>query len=483
MLDLINNIIERDTYDSILYSVLGGLLLLSIYHMVSFLQNRDESYLLYSLYTLLTFLAYMSVTENGFLHDLSIFFNFDFRAKQFFTIIYNSLYFLFFSQFLQVKNKSETWYKIIVYPVYCLMIIATFSLIILKAGISDVYFESLKRIFPFVITAQTIISFYLLTKVKNNLKYYIIFGGIVLFICSILGQHAVRKLPFLNLTVKMGDFIFYIGLLIENVAFSFALGHQQRIIYRDKVAHNKNLIAEILKNAVLNDKINFENKKRLETENDQIKNLREISDLKLSLLHTQMNPHFIFNALNSIKYYILENDTKNAVDYLTKFSKIIRTILVSSTVRDFTLEQQLQTIKVYVDLESLRYNKNIDFNITIDEAINPEAIKLPPMVLQPFIENAIVHGIALVEDKKINLHILQKSTHIEIRIIDNGIGRKEAERNQVRYKKLGNSLGTKIADGMLKNYFGDREYKIDYHDLYENDQSTGTMVVLEIPPR
>ena len=483
MLDLINNIIERDTYDSILYSVLGGLLLLSIYHMVSFLQNRDESYLLYSLYTLLTFLAYMSVTENGFLHDLSVFFNFDFRSKQFFTIIYNSLYFLFFSQFLQVKNKSETWYKIIVYPVYCLMIIATFSLIILKAGISDVYFESLKRIFPFVITAQTIISFYLLTKVKNNLKYYIIFGGIVLFICSILGQHAVRKLPFLNLTVKMGDFIFYIGLLIENVAFSFALGHQQRIIYRDKVAHNKNLIAEILKNAVLNDKINFENKKRLETENDQIKNLREISDLKLSLLHTQMNPHFIFNALNSIKYYILENDTKNAVDYLTKFSKIIRTILVSSTVRDFTLEQQLQTIKVYVDLESLRYNKNIDFNITIDEAINPEAIKLPPMVLQPFIENAIVHGIALVEDKKINLHILQKSTHIEIRIIDNGIGRKEAERNQVRYKKLGNSLGTKIADGMLKNYFGDREYKIDYHDLYENDQSTGTMVVLEIPPR
>lgn len=483
MLDLINNIIERDTYDSILYSVLGGLLLLSIYHMVSFLQNRDESYLLYSLYTLLTFLAYMSVTENGFLHDLSVFFNFDFRSKQFFTIIYNSLYFLFFSQFLQVKNKSETWYKIIVYPIYCLMIIATFSLIILKAGISDVYFESLKRIFPFVITAQTIISFYLLTKVKNNLKYYIIFGGIVLFICSILGQHAVRKLPFLNLTVKMGDFIFYIGLLIENVAFSFALGHQQRIIYRDKVAHNKNLIAEILKNAVLNDKINFENKKRLETENDQIKNLREISDLKLSLLHTQMNPHFIFNALNSIKYYILENDTKNAVDYLTKFSKIIRTILVSSTVRDFTLEQQLQTIKVYVDLESLRYNKNIDFNITIDEAINPEAIKLPPMVLQPFIENAIVHGIALVEDKKINLHILQKSTHIEIRIIDNGIGRKEAERNQVRYKKLGNSLGTKIADGMLKNYFGDREYKIDYHDLYENDQSTGTMVVLEIPPR
>ena len=483
MLDLINNIIERDTYDSILYSVLGGLLLLSIYHMVSFLQNRDESYLLYSLYTLLTFLAYMSVTENGFLHDLSIFFNFDFRAKQFFTIIYNSLYFLFFSQFLQVKNKSETWYKIIVYPVYCLMIIATFSLIILKAGISDVYFEFLKKTFPFVITAQTIISFYLLTKVKNNLKYYIIFGGIVLFICSILGQQSVRKLPFLNLTVKMGDFIFYIGLLIENVAFSFALGHQQRIIYRDKVAHNKNLIAEILKNAVLNDKINFENKKRLETENDQIKNLREISDLKLSLLHTQMNPHFIFNALNSIKYYILENDTKNAVDYLTKFSKIIRTILVSSTVRDFTLEQQLQTIKVYVDLESLRYNKNIDFNITIDEAINPEAIKLPPMVLQPFIENAIVHGIALVEDKKINLHILQKSTHIEIRIIDNGIGRKEAERNQVRYKKLGNSLGTKIADGMLKNYFGDREYKIDYHDLYENDQSTGTMVVLEIPPR
>lgn len=481
MFEAINNIIERDSYGSLLYAVLGGLLMLSTYHMVLFFQNRDKSYLLYSFYTFFSFLAYISVAESGFLHDLSNYLGFDFRSKQLFTIVFNSLYFLFFAQFLKVKKKNKTWHKIIIYPPFILIIIATVTFIILKIGITDFYFETFKKTFPYLITAHTIVSFYILTKIKNKLKYYIIFGGIMLFICSILGEHSIRQLPFLNLTKKMGDFIYYLGLLVENIAFSFALGRRQRNNYREKVAYNRNLIAEMQKNVELKDKINIENQRRLEVENRQIKYLQEISDLKLSILQTQMNPHFIFNALNSIKYYILEHDTENAVNYLTKFSKIIRTILVSSTVKDFTLEQELQTIKVYVDIENLRFNKKIDFNIIIDEHLNPEDIKLPPMVLQPFIENAILHGVALLETKKIDVHVLSKNEHIEIRIIDNGIGRKEAAKNKIRHQNSSKSLGTKIADGMLKNYFASKYYKIDYHDLHKEDKPIGTMVVLEIP--
>ena len=103
------------------------------------------------------------------------------------------------------------------------------------------------------------------------------------------------------------------------------------------------------------------------------------------------------------------------------------------------------------------------------------------MVLQPFIENAILHGVALLETKKIDVHVLSKNEHIEIRIIDNGIGRKEAAKNKIRHQNSSKSLGTKIADGMLKNYFGSKYYKIDYHDLHKDDKPTGTMVVLEIP--
>ena len=481
MFEAINYIIERDIYGSILYAVLGGLLSLSTYHFVLFFQNRDKSYLLYSFYTFFSFLAYISVAESGFLHDISTYLGFDVRSKQLFTIVFNALYFLFFAQFLKVKKKNKSWHKIIIYPPITLIIIGTVTFIILKAGITDLYFESFTKSFPYLITAHTIVSFYILTKIKNKLKYYIIFGGTVLFICSILGQHSVRQLPYLNLTKKMGDFIYYMGLLVENIAFSFALGRRQRITYREKVAYNRNLIAEMQKNDELKDKINIENQRRLEIENRQIKYLQEISDLKLSILQTQMNPHFIFNALNSIKYYILDHDIENAVDYLTKFSKIIRTILVSSTVKDFTLEQELQTIKVYVDIENLRFNKKIDFNIIIDNQLNPEEIKLPPMVLQPFIENAILHGVALQEIKKIEVHVLSRNNHIEIRICDNGVGRREAAKNRIRHKNSSKSLGTKIADGMLKNYFGSNYYKIDYHDLYEDEQPTGTRVVLEIP--
>lgn len=481
MIETFNIIIERDTYNSILYAILGGLFLLSIFHLALFFQNRRKPYLFYSLYTFFSFLAYMTVTESGFLFDLSNYFGFDYQSKQLFTIIFNCFYFIFFTYFLHIKDINRTWHQIIVFPVYFFITIAVVGFSLLKWGNSEFIFVNFYKAFVFLITAQTIISFYILSKVKNNLTYYIIFGGIFLYICSMIGEQTIRDLPFLKLTKKMGDFIFFIGLLIENIAFSFALGHRQRIIYREKVDYNTNLIVEMQKNEELKDKINLQEQNRLLVENEQIKFEQEISDLKLSILQTQMNPHFIFNALNSIKYYIIENDSENAVNYLTKFSKIIRTILVSTTVKEFTLEEELHTIKVYVDIENLRFKKEIDFKVYIDEHLNFEKIKLPPMVLQPFIENAILHGVALVENKKINLEVLSKETHIEIRIIDNGVGRKEAEKNRVQHKILRKSLGTKIANGMLKNYFGSKSFKIEYHDLHENGKPSGTMVVLEIP--
>lgn len=483
MSEVISAIIERDTYDSILYSVLGGLLILSTYHFVLYIQNQNKSYLLYSSYTFFSFLAYMPVTNSGFLFSLSSYLHFDHYSKQLFTIIFNSIYFLFFAQFLNVKKTSLTFYRIIVSPIYVLISFVIIAFILLKTGISMYSFELFSRLFIYLITVHTILSFYILTKVKNKLKYYIIFGGIILYFCSILGEQTIRQLPAINISKKMGDFIYFTGLIIENIAFSFALGHRQRITYQEKVSFNKNLIVEMQKNVKLKDKINLQYQKRLEVENDRIKYQRENSDLKLSILQNQMNPHFIFNALNSIKYYILENDTENAVDYLTKFSKIIRTILVSSTVKEFTLEEELQTIKVYVDIENLRFHKKIDYSVYIDPDIHLNHVKLPPMILQPYIENAIIHGVSLLENKKIVLEILSKNEVIEIRITDNGIGRAEAAKNRDRHKNLGKSLGTKITDNMLKNYFGPKNYSINYYDLADNNQPAGTRVVLEIPSR
>lgn len=481
MSDILSFIIERDTYNSILYAVLGGLFLLSAFHLVMFFQNRDKSYLLYSFYTFFCFLAYIPVVDSGFLLDLSHYYGLDFRSKQFFTIICNSLYFLFFAHFLNVKKKNIVWYRIIVFPVFAYMVVATLTFLLLKGGFGDEYFNWFNRAYTFLITVQTLISFYILMLIKNNLKYYIIFGGVILFLCSIIGEHQIRELPFLNLTKKTGDFIYFIGLFIENLAFSFALGHKQRNIYIEKLSSDKNLIEELKKSEILKDRVNLENERRLLTENEKIKYLQDISELKLSVLQTQMNPHFIFNALNSIKYYIEKNDAALAVNYLTKFSKLIRTILTASRMKEFTLEEELQTIQVYVDIENLRFNNEMDFTIEVSPEVDAHKIKLPPMVLQPYIENAIIHGIATSDTKKIDLKVSQEENSICIKIKDNGIGRRESEKNQNKTKKFGKSLGTKIADEMLKNYFGSDSYSIVYHDLEENNHSCGTMVVLQIP--
>ncbi len=473
-------IIERDTYDSILYAVSGGLIILSAYHLAMFFQNRDKSYLLYSSYTFFSLLAYLPMVETGFLKDLNDLFGFDAASKKFFTIVYNCIYFFFFTQFLSVKNTNKTWYRVITMPVLVMLIAAIFSFLLLRVSNIEFFFSGFNKVFIFAIAIQTIISFYILIRLKSKLKYYILVGGVVLFICSVIGERFVRELPWINISRKMGDFIFFMGFFVENLTFSFALGHWQRNNFLEKSSFHQNFIAEMKKNDVLKDSMNLENQKRLLIENEKMRYLQEISDLNLSVLQSQMNPHFIFNALNSIKFYILQNEPEIAAGYLTKFSKIIRTILVATSTKEFTLEQELHTLQIYMDIENLRFNNSIAFTINVAPEIDSQKIKLPPMVLQPFIENAILHGVSSVEDKKIKLEIFLNSHGVEIQIIDNGIGRSKAG-NAKSKNKSRPSMGTNIANGMLKNYFGADAYLITYHDLHEDDKPLGTMVVLQIP--
>ncbi|WP_234109350.1 histidine kinase [Chryseobacterium sp. R2A-55] len=477
-------IIENETYGSILYFALGGLILLSASHMMMFLKNRSNSYLLYSLYVFTSFLAYLPVAESGFILNLQEFLQLDYRSKQFFTFTFNCIYFFFFTTFLNIKKMNKKWYKIITIPVIILLLLNILSYVMVLIFKNEQQFYFLQKTFIILITIQTIISFVILMKVKNNLKYYILFGGIFLFLSSMIGEKSIRNLPFINISKKMGDFIFYMGLFVENVAFSVALGHRQRIITNEKKIFHENFVSELKKNELLKNQIHTESQKRMLVENQQINYLQEISDLKLSILQSQMNPHFIFNALNSVKYYILEHDTENAAAYLTKFSRIIRTILHASTVKYFTLEQELETIKIYAEIENLRFAEPIDFSIKVSPEIDCTAVTLPPMVLQPFIENAIVHGVSTVSYKKIHTEISKKNGFIEITISDNGIGRKEAaKKTKATSQQNRKSMGIQIANEMMGTYFEDQKHRITYIDLEENGTAKGTKVIIEIPCR
>ncbi len=220
----------------------------------------------------------------------------------------------------------------------------------------------------------------------------------------------------------------------------------------------------------------------------QLSQEKQILTLEQDMLRSQMNPHFIFNSLNSIKLYIINNEKENAVYYLNKFSKLIRKILVASSEKENSLEDELDTMKLYMNIENIRFSNEIDFEINVDDNINSANIKLPSLVLQPFLENALWHGLSSKkDDKKIVLHVYRTQDDcIMISIKDNGIGRAEAEKinNDKLIKRK--SVGIAITKARLANFSKDytNDYNIEIEDLFDdNRKAIGTNVIVKIPTR
>lgn len=218
----------------------------------------------------------------------------------------------------------------------------------------------------------------------------------------------------------------------------------------------------------------------------QLKNEKKLLTLEQTMLRSQMNPHFLFNSLNSIKLYIINNEKKNAVHYLNKFSKLVRKILEASSLKEIPLADELETVDLYMNIENIRFSNEIDFKITVAKGIDPELVKIPSLILQPFLENALWHGLSSKKgEKKIELNINKgKPGFIEIVIMDNGIGRAASEKiNKSKVLKR-KSIGLDITKERLSNFSKDYQnsFKMDFVDLFDNmNNVAGTKVILTIP--
>ena len=218
----------------------------------------------------------------------------------------------------------------------------------------------------------------------------------------------------------------------------------------------------------------------------QSKNEKRVLTLEQKMLRSQMNPHFLFNSLNSIKLYIINNEQKNAVHYLNKFSKLVRKILEASSQREIPLAEELETVELYMNIENIRFSNEIDFRIDVDEDINVDNIKIPSLTLQPFLENSIWHGLSPKDgEKKIWINIKRKDQgHVTIEILDNGVGRTMAEANKENRVLKRKSVGIHITKERLANFSKDYQnnFDVDVVDRCdENGNSNGTKVILEIP--
>lgn len=213
---------------------------------------------------------------------------------------------------------------------------------------------------------------------------------------------------------------------------------------------------------------------------------KRIAGIELKALRAQMNPHFIFNAINSIQTYILRNDSVNAHRYLGRFAKLMRNILEQTMHENIIIEQEIETLLIYLELEKLRFNFDFDLHVEIDEGIRNSQHKIPSMLIQPYFENAIWHGLMHKDGRKM---LLLKMTFIEIgkiicTIEDNGIGRKRSsEINNLkssRHKSLGMEITGERLDILKKQ--SDINIPVEIIDLINPDGSgAGTRVELIIP--
>ncbi|WP_243396895.1 tetratricopeptide repeat-containing sensor histidine kinase [Flagellimonas pacifica] len=218
----------------------------------------------------------------------------------------------------------------------------------------------------------------------------------------------------------------------------------------------------------------------------QSKNEKRVLSLEQNMLRSQMNPHFLFNSLNSIKLYIINNEQKNAVHYLNKFSKLVRKILEASSLKEITLAEELETVELYMNIENIRFSNEIDFKITVDDDVCSDNIKVPSLALQPFLENSLWHGLSPKEGKKmIHLNVKRKKkNHISIEIIDNGVGRGVAQANKQNRVLKRKSVGIRITKERLANFSKDYQnnFEVDIVDLFDdNGAPKGTKVILDIP--
>jgi sensor histidine kinase YesM len=222
--------------------------------------------------------------------------------------------------------------------------------------------------------------------------------------------------------------------------------------------------------------IYYQRNRRNKIETEKIK-----AQLQTQVLRSQMNPHFIFNCLNSIENFIMQNDKRQASDYLNKFSLLIRSILDSSRNEVVPIAKDMESLKLYVELEQLRFNNKFNFHVYIDPALAGGDYLVPSMLVQPFIENAIVHGMAHSDDSDLSLTLTAslQDDKIKYTIQDNGIGREKAKVYNMQNKPYHKSVGLKITEERINIFNRQHEKKesISITDLYdENKNPDGTKV-------
>ncbi len=477
--------------------VSGFLLTLSLYHFLLYFQHKDKSYIYYSSYTFLIFLYIFFRAEHFFLSDIfegyhDLLWTSTIPLQWVFYIIYM----LFIQTYLELEKNLPQWNKIVkVIELSYLLILVSLLLHFFLTRDSSLLTGAHHYFFIPSFILFCLVSIILFFKIDSILKYYVITGsffyilfGVIAFLVS-------------NQGVYGGLLFFYFAIFLENIFFALGLGAKQKKILRDRNTAQEAIIKEHhiniqlqqdIKNR-LDEEVAKKSKEILElTKRNEKEHRRKLAaefskrtlDLRMKALHTQMNPHFLFNSLNSIKHFIIKNKKEDAAYFLSKLSRLLRKILDNTQQKEISLQEELDIMQLYLEVENLRLNKAIKMTQIIAENIDSHQIKLPPLVLQPFIENAIWHGLALKKgEKSIQITITKLKRSIQINIEDNGIGREKAAIKKAAKLVEKEATGIELTRQRLEAYTEhlSQPVSILFKNQNEDAIDKGTCVTLEIP--
>ena len=477
----------------------GAFALTALFHFSIFLQQKDKVFLAYAIYLLLyAVFIFVRILDARLTDVWPLSYNTVYHADEILAKLTLVQYVNFMGQLFVTPDMR---FHLIGWRVmqwmtysYCVLYLA-----MLAMGATIVQLEPLSFISSLLLLS---LGFFLILKVfkfyKNPFYQLIIIGSLLLAFSTFSGViynlvTGSDKLSFEAYTLML------IGGIPEIIFLSSALGYRLKMAYKEKTEAQEELILQLQRNEELARTLRdeLEEKVRIRTDeirekSDQLEKEKEekmmmafdkqIAEAQLTALNAQMNPHFIFNCMNSIQKYILKNEKGKALDFLQNFSDLMRSVLDHSTKTKVALDEEIRMLEKYVLLEQQRLDHKFDYHLIIDKDLQTDFFEVPGMVIQPYIENAIWHGLMNKEGKgELNLRFERENGSIRCTIEDNGVGRKRAmdlaRQSSIQRKSYGMTISRKRLELLRKE--NEKVPEIRVEDLHaESNTDTGTRVTL-----
>ncbi|WP_143473659.1 histidine kinase [Flavilitoribacter nigricans] len=441
-------------YYTFTIAFLAIVIFMTFFTLIKWRYNQDYAYLYYSGYTFALFLYFLRELEINY---YGINFVFSYLTDWYYfveiatSMFMYSMYALFIQYFLDVKKVNPTWYRRAILGSKVMGIFTLLSLVVLLVfGNQIVTIASLVfRIFLAFLALLYIL--HLFRTARESILIKIVLGGTMILIFANLVGLGIEHFglsPAAESNSVFKEPLIYpqLGVLLDLLIFFIGLAYKENLLRKDKMASERAALA------------------------------------------ARMRPHFISNGLNSIKLLIQEEKNRRAVSYLTKFARLLREIIEFSVKDQITLRQELEWAKTYLEIEHLRFSGEFESEISVDNTIDTNQVLIPPLVLQPHLENAITHGLRSVEElewqrlavprtkKKLDILITRIADGIKCVVEDNGVGR--AMTSSLKENSTKNeSIGIKTTAARLAQ-FEIQQIIIDRVDKGGNPLGTTVEIIL-----